>query len=181
MFLSFTNSHRKGCRRLNRTMNKRNLQYQATLERINNAVDQLVQEVGFDQMRIRDICSLAGISTGAFYHYFASKNELLFARYSRANQIILENYEQNLQSMNAVDALLAQVDFQIDYLRTRIPDVLRQYQKTRIDFQSKWELQEPDEMHDVYYRIVRKGLDEGTIRTHYSAEQIAEFIFFELL
>lgn len=36
----------------------------------------LMRERGFEAVTVRDICQAAGITTGAFYHHFASKEEL---------------------------------------------------------------------------------------------------------
>ncbi|MBN2548930.1 MAG: TetR/AcrR family transcriptional regulator [Anaerolineales bacterium] len=41
------------------------------------AAQRLVLTKGFDQMTIQDVLDALGISKGAFYHYFASKSELL--------------------------------------------------------------------------------------------------------
>ena len=37
----------------------------------------LMREKGFDKVSVRDICKRAGITTGAFYHHFPSKEALL--------------------------------------------------------------------------------------------------------
>jgi AcrR family transcriptional regulator len=43
------------------------------------AAQQLVFVKGYEQMSIQDVIDLAGISKGAFYHYFHSKSDLLEA------------------------------------------------------------------------------------------------------
>jgi len=37
----------------------------------------LTRERGFDKVSVRDICAAAGVTTGAFYHHFSSKEDLL--------------------------------------------------------------------------------------------------------
>lgn len=49
----------------------------ATRRAILDAAAKLIQEQEFDKMTVRDICARAGVTTGAFYHHFASKDELL--------------------------------------------------------------------------------------------------------
>lgn len=52
-------------------------QSQHTRQAILSAALELSCAVGFEALTVRDICRRAGITTGAFYHHFASKDELL--------------------------------------------------------------------------------------------------------
>ena len=56
---------------------RRKLQGKETERRILNAALDLMRDRGFDKVSIRDICKEAGITTGAFYHHFSSKEALL--------------------------------------------------------------------------------------------------------
>lgn len=56
---------------------RRKLQSQATRKAILDAAVELAGQMGFQRMTIRDICSKAGVTTGAFYHHFSSKEDLL--------------------------------------------------------------------------------------------------------
>lgn len=56
---------------------RRQLQAQSTRSAIIKAAATLSRQGGFQKMTIRDICTQAGVTTGAFYHHFASKDDLL--------------------------------------------------------------------------------------------------------
>lgn len=56
---------------------RRRAQSQQTQRKILNAALALMREQGFEKVSIRDICKAAGITTGAFYHHFPSKESLL--------------------------------------------------------------------------------------------------------
>ncbi len=56
---------------------RRQTQAEHTRRAILEAAVHLAQQVGFDKMTIRDICQAAGVTTGAFYHHFTSKEDLL--------------------------------------------------------------------------------------------------------
>ncbi|HWS43919.1 MAG TPA: TetR/AcrR family transcriptional regulator [Pseudoflavonifractor sp.] len=56
---------------------RRKLQARETEQAILRATVELAREEGFDQVSIRAICARAGITTGAFYHHFPSKEALL--------------------------------------------------------------------------------------------------------
>lgn len=55
---------------------RRKEQAQRTETAILNAALTLMRENGFESVTVRDICKAAGITTGAFYHHFQSKEEL---------------------------------------------------------------------------------------------------------
>ena len=56
---------------------RRQAQARQTERNILQAALTLMWERGFDKVSIRDICKQAGITTGAFYHHFPSKESLL--------------------------------------------------------------------------------------------------------
>lgn len=56
---------------------KRKKQARETESAILKATITLSQESSFDKISVRDICARAGITTGAFYHHFPSKEALL--------------------------------------------------------------------------------------------------------
>jgi AcrR family transcriptional regulator len=88
-----------------RPLNKKQLRSQATLETLRAVVDKLVEEAGFEKMHIRDICREAGITPGTFYHYFSSKEDILFDRYLRANVFLNKLYETKLKNRHEIDGL----------------------------------------------------------------------------
>ena len=57
---------------------RRKLQSQETERKILYAALDLMRERGFEKVSVRDICKAAGITTGAFYHHFPSKDALLW-------------------------------------------------------------------------------------------------------
>lgn len=56
---------------------KRQDQARETERNILQAALSLMRERDFDKVSVRDICKQAGITTGAFYHHFPSKESLL--------------------------------------------------------------------------------------------------------
>ena len=56
---------------------RRQTQAENTRRAILDAASRLTREEGFDKLTIRDICHAAGVTTGAFYHHFSSKEDIL--------------------------------------------------------------------------------------------------------
>ena len=61
---------------------RRKEQAQQTEQAILQAAMELSRHKSFDKVSVRDICQKAGITTGAFYHHFKSKDEMLLRGFS---------------------------------------------------------------------------------------------------
>ena len=48
-----------------------------TKERIYNASKTILKNEGYEQLSLKNICKVAGVSNGSFYHHFKSKDDLL--------------------------------------------------------------------------------------------------------
>lgn len=57
-------------------LTKRKKQAMETKNRIFETAMELFAKKGYKDIKIEDICRLADVSVGAFYHYFPSKNIL---------------------------------------------------------------------------------------------------------
>ena len=56
---------------------RRRAQGQATEQWLIEAGRRLMLQHGYEEVSIRDICREAGVTTGAFYHHFSSKEQML--------------------------------------------------------------------------------------------------------
>ncbi len=65
---------------------RRKEQARHTEQAILQAAMELSRQKSFDKVSVRDICQRAGITTGAFYHHFRSKEELLLKGFSPLDQ-----------------------------------------------------------------------------------------------
>jgi AcrR family transcriptional regulator len=83
--------HREPASRRSRELTSRQLRARESKARIYDIAIALIKKNGFDNTGISDICREAGVSTGAFYHYFKSKHEILNELYIRADHYF-ENY-----------------------------------------------------------------------------------------
>lgn len=78
---------------------ERKQQAKNTRRAILEAAAGLIRQTGFEKMTVRDICDKAGVTTGAFYHHFPSKEALLVYGFSS-----LDNYlEEALGSRDFPD------------------------------------------------------------------------------
>lgn len=77
---------------------RRKEQARQTEQAILQAAMDLSRQKAFDKVSVRDICQHAGITTGAFYHHFKSKDEMLlrgFAPLDRCMEEALSGHEND--------------------------------------------------------------------------------------
>jgi AcrR family transcriptional regulator len=152
---------------------KRELQRLATLENIRSTVDQLVDEFGFDRMTIRQICSRAGITIGAFYHHFKSKDELLYDRYTRSTFYTDQLDRETFQALPPLDALKHFVKHNQEYIKTRVRAMGIPYHKALVTEYQNWSRRQEDLSRTILLRHFKRGQDLGQIKTTRSAEELA--------
>lgn len=73
------------------------------LDELMTAAETLFMEKGFEATTIADITRAANVAKGTFYHYFASKNEMLAALASRYTEHYLDQLEAAVQACPAND------------------------------------------------------------------------------
>lgn len=149
----------------------------ATIEAIRAAVDKMVEEIGFDSMTIRDICTEVGITVGTFYHYFSSKNDLLLDRYIRYVSFFEDYYKKELYCINEIDALKLIVRKQIEYGKSRVFEIYKRYYQIMIDESDRWAEAKANIVPVLIEDIIRSGQEKGTIRNDFSAREIRSLIF----
>ncbi len=69
---------------------------EATRKAILDAAVRLTKEGGFDRLNVRDLCAAAGVTTGAFYHHFSSKDDLLTQGFSSLDVYLEEAMKSHL-------------------------------------------------------------------------------------
>ncbi|MCC8060170.1 MAG: TetR/AcrR family transcriptional regulator [Clostridiales bacterium] len=62
---------------MERKLTKRTIKSAETKTRIIEAGKKILRQYGYQQMTIEEICTEAKVSTGSFYHFFKSKQELI--------------------------------------------------------------------------------------------------------
>lgn len=157
-----------------KALNKKQLRSRATLETLRAVVDKLVEEVGFEKMHIRDICREAGITPGTFYHYFSSKDDILFDRHRRANAFFNKLYDTKVKNKHEIDGLKLFLKEYIKWEKKRVIGVLIPFQRARILHYSKWMEKEKPAMPRIITALFTSGLEKGTIKPGFSPRQLSD-------
>lgn len=84
-----------------------------TQKRVQDAAEQLFSEKGYDQTTMQDIIEKSGMSRGAIYHQYESKQEILQALTLRAQEKVREHFEfvKINPSLSPKEKILSIVDY----------------------------------------------------------------------
>ena len=93
---------------------RRKVQARETEQRILQSALELMREQSFEKVSVRDICNHAGITTGAFYHHFPSKESLIAKGFGALDHYVkqaLESREEEPPALRLRSILTAYADF----------------------------------------------------------------------
>jgi TetR/AcrR family transcriptional repressor of nem operon len=97
---------------------------QAAKQKLLDAALSVIREKGFSAMTVDDLCARAGVTKGAFFHYFKSKDELGVAaaeHWSAVTGALFERAPYHGPE-DPLDRVLAYIEFRRALLRGDIPE-----------------------------------------------------------
>lgn len=140
-----------------------------TRERILEVAEECFAREGYDGAGVAEICRRAGVTKGAFYHHFSSKQALFMALFRRW----LEGLETQMEALGAgalsvpeaLERMAAVMPQIFEAGRGRLPLFLEFWVQATRDPEI-WELLiEPYRRYREYFAaLVQRGIAEGSIR-----------------
>ncbi|GAA2507757.1 TetR/AcrR family transcriptional regulator [Streptomyces thermolineatus] len=152
----------------------------AVPRRLLAAATKLFAKHGYDRTSVQDIVDAAGVTKGALYHYFGSKDDLLHEIYGRVLRLQTERLEKfAVGEESAPERLRAAA---ADVVVTTIANL----DDTKIFFQAMHQLS-PDKQravraerrryHERFRALIEEGQRAGAFRDDISAEVVVDFYF----
>lgn len=84
----------------------------------------LFYEIGFEGASLRDLAQKVGINKATVYHYFESKEEILYNILDEVGQSLLAGLEEaHVSSTDPMECLKAMVRFQIFYMEANVEGI----------------------------------------------------------
>ena len=93
----------------------RQLQAEATKNKLYEVSLKKVRKEGYDQVKITDICEEAGVSVGAFYHHFKNKAGIVVVAYEKCDEFFIDSIYPKLKERNDIDVIYDYLDYQMNY------------------------------------------------------------------
>ncbi|WP_206074534.1 TetR/AcrR family transcriptional regulator [Antribacter gilvus] len=137
-------------------------------DQVTRAALELFATQGYATTSVQQIVEAAGVTKGAMYHYFQSKDDLLFAIYERMLSLQKSRLDEIMARGGAVEEVLRTVC--VDVIETSI-DFLPE---GTVFFRSMHMLTAPRrqevvrrrrEYHDQFATLIERGQAEGVFRT----------------
>ena len=154
---------------------RRKLQGKETERRILNAALDLMRDRGFDKVSIRDICKEAGITTGAFYHHFSSKEALLESGFAPLDDYMagaLAGHEEEPPDLRLWRILSAYAKFM-----EQSGELIGRYYQRRIAEPGTRSLDATRYTLRAMLDCFRQAEGEGLLRPEHPPEWVADFCF----
>ena len=156
-----------------RTNTMRQEQAQETKNRIYNSAIELMERDGFENMTIADISEKAGVSVGAFYHYFDSKNDILAEIFHRADEYFSTQVVTSLSKASIPEKIVEYFDYYAKFNIASGVETTQQLFNPKI----KFFIMEGRPMLEILKDLIRKGQANGEIRGDMDALELVRYLF----
>jgi TetR/AcrR family fatty acid metabolism transcriptional regulator len=144
-----------------------------TKNRIYAAAIELMDRKGFERLTIADISKRAGVSVGAFYHYFRSKDDILAEIFRRADEYFLAQVIGDLNQRTVPEQIVGYFDH---YARFNVASGVEMTQQL-FNPKVKLFIQTGRPMQTILQDLIRKGQENNEIRCDATAEELARLLF----
>ena len=155
-----------------RTNTKRQEQAQETKNRIYNSAIELMERDGFENMTIADISEKAGVSVGAFYHYFDSKNDILAEIFNRADEYFSTQVVGSLSKASISDQIVEYFDHYAKFNVDCGVETTQQIFNPKI----KFFIEEGRPMLEMLENLIHKGQEKNDIRGDTDPKELVSYL-----
>lgn len=147
---------------------------QETTSAIMQAAMRLSLTKGIDNVTIRDICAEAGISVGAFYHHFASRQELILRTFETFDQMLSRQMEQRCNRKAPLEALTDVLLLQVRFMAREGSGLVAHYYRALLGSPSPTAVSFDRSYYQAVYRCIQRLNDAGLLRQDCQPRETAD-------
>ena len=155
---------------------RRKEQARQTEQAILRSALELSRVKSFDKVSIRDICRRAGITTGAFYHHFASKEDLLSRGFAPLDTY-MEEALRGHEDEPPVDRLWRILSAYAHFTEEQGTELVARYYARRLSTPSAASMDPTRFTLRAMLDCLREAEEQGLLAGGQSAEWVADFLF----
>ena len=155
---------------------------QATIETILSVSAKLFLEKGFDKTSMMDIAKTAGISKGAIYHHFQSKDEIIKSVTERQSQAVkdaMESFLSETSSLSGKEQLQLILERNFENQKAHYLDDVMSIRMKSAEFVLLYMQSCVNKDSAFVSKIIKRGIADGSLVTD-SPDECAE-VFLLLL
>lgn len=152
---------------------------QAMIESILSVSAKLFLEKGFDKTSMQDIATTAGISKGAIYHHFQSKDEIIKAVTEKQTQTVkvsMENMLSETCSLSGKEQLKCILEKSLENQEAHYLDDVMSAQMKSAEFILSYMQSCVNIDASFVSEIIKKGIVDGSLTTDYPDECAEVFL-----
>lgn len=153
-------------------VSSRKLQALETKTRIYQTALSLMEKKNYQSITIEEISKSAGVSVGAFYHYFKSKNDIFFEIYQEADRYFEEYVAMELKAAPGQPRILEYFAHYAAYCQRVGLDTV----KSLYNPDNKLFIRYDRFMLQLLKQVVNEAQTEQLLTVDLSAQQITEYL-----
>jgi TetR/AcrR family transcriptional regulator, fatty acid metabolism regulator protein len=158
---------------IQKSFTKRKLQAIKSKEYIYQIAMELINKKGFDNVTIKDICIKAGVSIGAYYHYFSSKEAIFYEIYKIADDYFKNKVSKQLVQESSVDQIIFFFRIYANYNNNQGLDAISQLYNSK----NKLFIAKGRYMHLLLEKIIKEGQEKNEIKNEMLPKDMADYLF----
>lgn len=155
-------------------LEKKRVQGQATEQKLIDAALTLMRQRGYDAVSIRDICRQAGATTGAFYHHFRSKEEML-ERGGRQLDLYIQKQLEIKPFHSSLSALRIIFTAYAEYMEQNQGELTARYYQNMLAVSARRPFDEDRTVYQTVRRYMEQARQKGILADTYSPEEASSF------
>ena len=161
---------------MSKLLTKRQVQAAETKNKVLTTALRLIAENGYDNTSIQEICKAAEVSTGAFYHHFESKENIIIESYKQFDVKALEYSTNNLSDKSPLEKIRKIVLFQISYAKIMSLDTMRQFYKSQLTSGREFFISNQREYPQILISYLSEAQQAGVLSTKLTPEEQSRYI-----
>jgi len=155
-------------------MTQKQARSQETEEALIRAALKLCTTKDASKVTVREICSVAGVSVGAFYHHYESRQDLFTKAYRSFDAELNRHMERRCHGKDPLQALTDLLLFQVSFVAQEASSALTQYYCAILKDDTSAAVSSDRTYYRFAYECVQRLADEGMLRPEYAPQKVAD-------
>jgi len=149
-----------------------------TRKELFDAAMSLYTKKGYERVTVEDICAKAGVSKGAFYTHFMSKDQVVLETFLKADDFYREVFPQLDQEKSCIDKLRAFGRLAMGNIVNQGPMVIRvsYYGQIAPGRENAPIASRERPLYKLTEQLIREGQEKGEIRADIPSAAITEIV-----